>query len=105
MVEEADLVVAEASYPSIGLGIELQIAEAKGIPLIICYERTEAKRSQIKFYENPDHKRHELQIGDGFVSLMALGLPNLLSVLPYSEEKEFMAEILRLVKTLHEVEA
>lgn len=101
MVEEADLVIAEASYPSIGLGIELQIAEARGIPLIICHERSEAKRSQSKFYENPDRKRHELQIGDGFVSLMALGLPNLLSVLPYSEERELITEIHRLVKALN----
>ena len=36
MVEEADAVVAEASFPGIGLGIELQLAEAKNIPTIIC---------------------------------------------------------------------
>lgn len=104
MVEEADIVVAEASYPSIGLGIELQIAESRGTPLIICFEQSESKRSKNKFYENPDHKRYQLQIGDGFVSLMALGLPNLFSVVPYSDEMECIAEAQRLIKILDERE-
>src|SRR5688572_9109516 len=30
MVEEAELMIAETSFPSTGLGIEMQIAEAKG---------------------------------------------------------------------------
>lgn len=104
MVEEADVVVAEASFPSIGLGIELQIAEAKDIPVLLCFEQSESKRSQRKFYENPDHKRHQLQIGDGFISLMALGLPNLFSLVPYSEERECVRETLRLLKVLDERE-
>ena len=35
MVKEADLVIAEASFPSTGLGIELQVAEAKDIPPLL----------------------------------------------------------------------
>ena len=31
MVEEADLVIAEASFPSTGLGIELQIADTEDV--------------------------------------------------------------------------
>jgi len=104
MVEEADVVVAEASFPSIGLGIELQIAEANDIPVILCFERSESKRSQRKFYENPDNQRHQLQIGDGYVSLMALGLPNLFSLVPYSEERGCFRETLRLLEALDEGE-
>jgi hypothetical protein len=37
MVEHADAMVAEVSFPSIGLGIELQIAEARSTPVILCY--------------------------------------------------------------------
>src|SRR6266705_1813174 len=37
MVEEADTMIAEVSFPATGLGVELQIAESKGIPLILCY--------------------------------------------------------------------
>ena len=32
MVEHAELLIAEASFPSTGLGIEMQIAEGKGTP-------------------------------------------------------------------------
>jgi hypothetical protein len=72
MVEAADVLVAEASYPSTGLGIELQIAESKGTPIITCFNRSEENRLTPVEYENPDHSHHELQIGEGFVSLMAL---------------------------------
>src|SRR5258708_17148580 len=34
MVEDAELMVAEASFPSTGLGIEMQIAEGKDTPII-----------------------------------------------------------------------
>jgi hypothetical protein len=37
MVEEADLLIAEASFPSTGLGIEMQLAEAKGTPIVLCF--------------------------------------------------------------------
>lgn len=104
MVEDADVVVAEASFPSIGLGIELQIAESNDIPVILCFEQSESKRSQRKFYENPDHKRHQLQIGDGYVSLMALGLPNLFSLVPYSDEQACFRETRRLLEVLDEGE-
>ncbi len=104
MVEEADVVIAEASFPSIGLGIELQIAEAKDIPVILCFEQSEAKRSLEKYYENPDHTRHQLQIGDGFISLMALGLPNLFSLVPYSKEDDCFRETLRLLEVLNDEE-
>lgn len=66
----------------------MQITESKDIPLIICYERSEARRSKTKLYENPDHHTHHLQVGEGFISLMALGLPNVFSIVPYSEESE-----------------
>lgn len=104
MVEDADVVVAEASFPSIGLGIELQIAEANDIPVILCFEHSEVKRSHRKFYVNPDHQRHQLQIGEGFVSLMALGLPNLFSLVPYSDERDCFQETLRLLEVLDEGE-
>jgi hypothetical protein len=37
MVEDSDLLLAEASFPSTGLGIEMQIAESKGIPTVLCF--------------------------------------------------------------------
>ena len=37
MVERADLVIAELSFPSTGVGVEMQIAETKGTPIIVCF--------------------------------------------------------------------
>src|SRR5687767_13691920 len=38
LVEKADVLIAEATYPSTGLGIEMQIAESCGKPIIICFQ-------------------------------------------------------------------
>ncbi|ELD1719895.1 hypothetical protein QXC78_004641 [Escherichia coli] len=81
MVENAELVIAESSFPSTGLGIELQIAEHKNIPIILCYKDYVINRSKTVKYENPDHSSHQLQVGEGYISHMALGLPNVLETI------------------------
>lgn len=88
MVEGADLVIADASFPSTGLGIELQVAEACGIPVILLIGDYGANRVLPVTYENPDRRVHELQIGEGIVSLMALGLPAISEVIEYKESSE-----------------
>ena len=93
MVEEADLIIAEASFASIGLGIELQIAEMKNIPIILIHRQIESLKVEPIKYENPDHNMHSLQIGKGYVSLMALGLPNILKLIPYQNIEECIKEI------------
>lgn len=85
MVQWADLVVAECTYPSTGVGIELQLAEQHGTPIIICFESSEATAAAPVEYDNPDGERHQLQIGEGHVTLMALGLPTIYRVVPYSD--------------------
>ena len=84
MVEEADLVIADASFPSTGLGIELQIAEASGIPVIMLIGDLGINGVKEAKYCNPDSSEHELQIGKGIVSLMALGLPAIRRTVQYS---------------------
>lgn len=93
MVEEADVVIAEASFPSIGLGIELQIAEAQNIPVILIYRDFKKNKAQPVNYKNPDQHIYELQIGEGFVSLMALGLPNILRSIAYHDLQSCLIEI------------
>ena len=100
MVEASDLVIAEASFPSTGLGIELQLAENKDIPVIICYKDSGENRAPPASYENPDHSMNELQIGEGFVSLMALGLPSVFEVLKYSESNGGIACLVNSVNTI-----
>jgi hypothetical protein len=99
-VEKADVLVAEASYPSTGLGIELQIAESHGKPIIVCFRAGSDTRAAEVRYENPDHTRHTLQIGDGYVSLMALGIPSVFKVIRYQHADDCISELVRAVLEL-----
>jgi hypothetical protein len=101
LVQNADLVIAEASFPSTGLGIELQIAESAGVPIILCFKRNDSNRAAPICYENPDHNRHMLQIGEGYVSLMALGLPTVFKVISYETEQVGIGAILESVHLLN----
>lgn len=100
MVEWAELLIAEASFPSIGLGIELQIAEAMNTPLMLCFRRNDEYRAKPVQYSNPDRTKHELQIGDGFVSLMALGLPTVFKVIGYRDESDGIMQIMKAVELI-----
>lgn len=80
LVEKSSLVVAEASFPSIGLGIELEIAHSLGIPAIITFSEVFCKKADSKRYILEDSNSYSLQIGEGFVTLMAIGLPNMKGV-------------------------
>lgn len=101
MVEHAELMIAEATYPSIGLGVELQIAEQAGKPIVIAFQKAEANKAAPAFYRNPDHSEHFLQLGEGYVSLMALGLPNVTRVVPYHSAAEGYATVLDAVEELN----
>jgi hypothetical protein len=103
MVEEADLVIAEASFPSTGLGIEMQIAEASDTPIVLCFRDFVINKVAPVTYENPDHERHDLQIGEGYVSLMALGVPSVFRVVRYACASEGICQVLDAVNLLDRV--
>lgn len=94
MVEQAELVIAEASFPSTGVGIEMQIAEGKGTPIILCFRDFGSNKVDSVSYENPDHSRHSLQVGDGFVTLMALGVPTIFKVVRYQDIRDGLTKIM-----------
>lgn len=100
MVEWADVVIAEASYPSTGLGIELQLACARDIPIVLVFKLDERHQAAPVQYTTPDQEVHSLQLGQGYVSLMALGLPSLFKVLPYLEYEHALSEVSAAVATL-----
>ena len=100
MVEGADLVIAEASFPSIGLGIELQIAQQQGTPIILCFRDFGRNKIPPVEYVNPDHSHHELQIGEGYVSLMALGIPEIVKVIRYEKSDDGIAKVITAVELL-----
>ena len=100
MVETADLLIVEASFPSTGLGIEMQIAEGKDIPVIICFKDYGINKAEPVTYENPNHEKFNLQIGKGYVSLMALGMPGIFKVLEYHNPDLSILDIAEMVKIL-----
>lgn len=100
LVQQCDLIVAEASFPSTGMGIELQLAESKGIPVVICFRKSPETQTDTVLYENPDHTEHCLQVGEGYVSLMALGLPTVFKVIGYESEDDGTAAIVEAFRLL-----
>ena len=89
MVEWADVVV-----------IEMQIACSNEIPIIIAFQVNEKHKAAPVKYETPDAKKHELQLGDGYITLMALGIPSIFKVLPYASSSEAYDLIATAVRTL-----
>ena len=87
MVEEADVVVADASFPSTGVGVEMQIADNRGTPIIMLIGDYGINKVQSARYTNPDASKHDLQVGAGIVSLMALGVPSIHRTIGYTEQE------------------
>lgn len=100
MVEWADVVIAEASYPSTGLGIELQLACAQNIPAVLLFKLEDQHRAPPVQYQTADRHVHSLQLGEGYVSLMALGLPNVRKVLPYKNTEQAINDVLKMFETI-----
>lgn len=84
MVQNANLMIAEVSFPSLGLGIELGIAESLNIPTILCFKDYSINKATHVDYTNPDGTINSLQIGEGYISLMALGMPNIIGIIKYN---------------------
>lgn len=94
MVEWAELVIAESSFPSTGMGIELQLADNCHTPIILCFHDYGLNRTNSKKYIGADGETHNLQVGEGFISLMALGLPSLKCIIQYESESDLLNQIL-----------
>lgn len=100
MVEEADLIIAEASFPSTGLGIEMQVAEANDTPILLCYRDYGSNCAGEKCYVNPDQSRHELQIGNHLVFLMVQGVPSIFHEIRYEDRESGIREVIEAVLLL-----
>ena len=68
MIEESDLFIAEVSYPSLGLGIEIGRAETKNKKILCIYKESVKMPSSLKYinsdnfcYENEDDMINKLE--------------------------------------------
>jgi hypothetical protein len=100
MVQDAEVVIGECSFPSIGLGVELQIATENETPIVLAFRDFHVNQATPVHYTNPDSTEHELQIGEGFVSLMALGLPAVVKVHRYADMDDGIRQISQTIALL-----
>lgn len=102
MVESSDLIIAEASFPSTGLGMEVEIANSKSIPVILIYRNYDGNSAEVKEYTLDDGENHSLQIGNRIVSLMLCGCPNIIKLIEYSGIQDGIYKTLQEVNRLIE---
>jgi hypothetical protein len=98
MVEESDIVVADASFPSTGMGIELQIADNSETPIVLLIGDYGNNRVPSRRYRNPDQSEHQLQVGEGIVTLMALGVPAIRRTIEYTNQSEAIRAAVKAVE-------
>lgn len=98
MVTESDLVIAEASFPSIGLGMELEIANHAEIPIALIYREFEDCYAENKEYTLGSDKSYSLEIGNRIVSVMAQGCPAIIYENQYINKNDGIKCILDLIK-------
>jgi hypothetical protein len=58
----------EITFPSLGVGIELGIANELDKPVILFHLENPSVDAEHRYYKNPDDSSHELQIGKGGIS-------------------------------------
>ena len=78
----------------------MQLAENKNIPIFLCYRDFGQRVAPVK-YRNPDHSSHDLQVGEGFVTLMAAGVPSVFRSFQYSDSADGIDKILSVIDILH----
>lgn len=92
-VEQCDLFIAEASFPSTGLGQELQIAETNKKPIILIYRNYINNLAEEKNYKNKSGDNHSVEIGNRIVSVMAQGNPAIIKEIYYDSSKECIKQL------------
>lgn len=81
LVEQADVIIAEGTFPSIGIGIELQVAESLGKPIILTFQRDDEYKAPPADYRN-------------------LGLPNIFHAIAYTDRDQAIQDVLNVVELL-----
>ncbi|EGR4455605.1 hypothetical protein V9K20_003607 [Vibrio cholerae] len=98
MVESSDLMLAEVSFPSTGLGQELQIAQSKNIPIILFYKDYRTNIAHKKYYVTSSNEECELQIGNGIVSIMVQGNPSVIHEVQYTDASLLVSSLIDITK-------
>lgn len=98
MVEESSLVIAEGSFPSTGLGIEIEIANQNSIPVLLVYRSYPNSSADEKEYTLIDGDKHLLEIGNRIVSVMVEGCPAVIEKFEYNNNDDGIFRIKKYLK-------
>lgn len=98
MVLESDLIIAEGSFPSIGLGMELEIANHANIPIVLIYRKYNDFNADEKKYKLDNDRVYSLEIGNRIVSVMAQGCPAIIYESIYTNSIDGINCILEYIK-------
>lgn len=99
IIEKSDVVVAETSFPSTGIGIELQIAASNNIPIILLHNSKHFENKSKIHYGGGDNKKDmEFIIGKGGMSAMLEGLPSVSEIISYNSYSKAISHISKIVE-------
>ena len=76
---------------------DFSAAEYSNIPIIMLVGELGINRVEKVKYQNPDNKFNHLQIGEGIVSLMALGIPSVKRIVPYKHFSKAVNDVIKLI--------
>ena len=93
LVEECDLFIAEASFPSTGLGQELQVAEYNNKPVMLIYRHWGDNDACKKDYETRNGEIHSIELGNKVVSVMVQGNPAVIKEIEYNSTSDCLEAI------------
>lgn len=92
-IEKSNLVIAEVSFPSIGVGIELESANQFNIPIILIYDKILAIKADVKEYEATGDLIKNTNITHPNISSMALGLKQAKELVGYKDFSDLSSRL------------
>ena len=93
LAEQCDLFIAEASFPSTGLGQELQIAAYNNKPVILIYKNYGKNIAAKKDYKTKAGADHSIELGNKIVSVMVQGNPSVIKEICYENVEGCIEDI------------
>lgn len=104
LVEDSQLFIAEASFPSTGLGQELQIAENKNIPIILCHKDWGCNTAETKNYNTRAGEKHSIELGNKIVTVMARGNPSVIKEICYEQVDDCLLKLEGLLREYYNLQ-
>jgi hypothetical protein len=93
LAEQCDLFIAEASFPSTGLGQELQIVAYNNKPAILIYKNYGNNLAEKKDYRTKSGEGHTIELGNKIVSVMVQGNPAIKREILYKNKDECIQQV------------